>query len=210
MANTKFSQFSAYSPSGGSLMGVGLQGGTNVQFPVRVIANVTLSHTAPTDLDPALADTFHLTSDGSGQVQVANLLNFPVDGDGYDVPMIGKIIEIVLVDQANGSDAVHVTVQNTAPITCKGIPGVGSLPLADYALLDYLNASAEFQWGGSQFSLDLTIYNNDTVMLPGSGQASIIPTQDFNNIRATNIPTADPHIAGVIWANLGILTISAG
>lgn len=29
-------------------------------------------------------------------------------------------------------------------------------------------------------------------------------------IYAPNMPTADPHRAGVFWANAGILTVSAG
>jgi hypothetical protein len=29
-------------------------------------------------------------------------------------------------------------------------------------------------------------------------------------VKMTAIPTADPHVVGELWANSGILTISAG
>ena len=30
------------------------------------------------------------------------------------------------------------------------------------------------------------------------------------NIVVTGMPTADPHVVGALWANSGVLTISAG
>lgn len=31
-----------------------------------------------------------------------------------------------------------------------------------------------------------------------------------NNIKMPTLPTSDPHVVGVLWSNLGIVTVSAG
>lgn len=55
--------------------------------------------------------------------------------------------------------------------------------------------------------------NNDLILASGSGAMIFTGIQvnlDQIQIMMSNIPTADPHISGLLWSNLGILTISAG
>jgi hypothetical protein len=58
----------------------------------------------------------------------------------------------------------------------------------------------------------------DATVVRTSGTQSIAGTKTFSgvfvlsnaSVSATAIPTADPHVVGRIWANSGVLTISAG
>ncbi len=38
------------------------------------------------------------------------------------------------------------------------------------------------------------------------GLGAVVP----NPVFLSDLPTADPHVAGRVWANSGVLTISAG
>lgn len=47
------------------------------------------------------------------------------------------------------------------------------------------------------------------------GQVSLTSTGDFGSTASggnvvLGLPTVDPHVAGALWANSGVVTVSAG
>ena len=37
-----------------------------------------------------------------------------------------------------------------------------------------------------------------------------VASPSYRTLTLTNLPTADPHVAGQVWSNGGVLTVSAG
>jgi hypothetical protein len=56
--------------------------------------------------------------------------------------------------------------------------------------------------GGSELVVDKTgklTLGNASITINAAGQAVV-----------AGVPSADPHVAGVLWSNSGVLTVSAG
>jgi len=67
------------------------------------------------------------------------------------------------------------------------------------------NAKVYEQQGADTFVVDEggTLSFNTTT-------TAVTFTVTSGKLIVANIPTADPHVAGALWANVGVLTISAG
>lgn len=66
------------------------------------------------------------------------------------------------------------------------------------------NTTVYFEQGGNS----MVIAEGGTIKV---GDGSITLTTDgSNNLIVTGLPTSDPSVAGALWADTGVVTVSAG
>jgi len=55
-------------------------------------------------------------------------------------------------------------------------------------------------------NVDVSVNQGGTALTVGS----IVFTASGTNIVVTGLPTSDPAVAGALWSNTGVVTVSAG
>ncbi len=151
--------------------------------------------------------TYYVTSGGTGGHEALRL-NFPfLDIGGFvNAQLIGLRTTIVLVDQSNGSDIIDLTVGlggNLKSYIENNIP-LGSEREISAISLSYVGAFVCLMWAGDHWAIDMGLSRNQSDYTP------INSAGDWSQVLVQNLPTADPHVVGQLWNNLGILSISAG
>lgn len=179
---------------------------------------------------------YAITTGGTGGVEVVDIQDpdLPVDGS-YNPGLIGMRLTLYVAVQTDPADVVKVlrsgnpfffvypstTLRNSfLQQTNNGI------------ILDYVGAMAQLVWCGDRWEFDVAItQNNDNSTFASANNPFKVTTADATNgnvadvtigpgahsgtgsagnLKVQNIPTADPHVAGAVWNNSGVLTVSAG
>lgn len=95
---------------------------------------------------------------------------------------------------AQDIDAAGFAVQNGGQFRIENLAAVGGL----FAVNG--DGSANFSSGLNSFAADGTVDLAD----------GHLHVDTDGSVRMDNLPTSDPHVAGQLWSNLGIITISTG
>jgi hypothetical protein len=178
------------------------------------------------------AKLVYITTGGTGAEEVINLTIPPFNiGTYYNAENIAQRVTFVLVALTDPGDSVRVTINGSdgAPFFQEALSYYGVYGY-DTIILDFLSASVSLVWDGTQFALDLYYAGNNfsgtydtrditlttAVTSPGKkvrlqgGSGGLVFDQGTGPWTIENIPTSDPGVAGQVWSNLGILTISSG
>jgi hypothetical protein len=59
-------------------------------------------------------------------------------------------------------------------------------------------------------SYDTPIYREQGGSVLVMGNVAFVVDPNTDCLILLNVPTSDPHLAGAVWANNGVLTLSAG
>lgn len=108
MADTKFSEFDAASGDDGAITSVGLQDGANVKFGGSASVTTGASPTTLTQ-EQLLKDVIEVTTGGTDDVEILNIVPLTLDGDGQNTSFIGHKICIRFQTQTSGSDSIRIT-----------------------------------------------------------------------------------------------------
>lgn len=146
-------------------IGPGSGGGGSVVPPVTAITTGAAPVTAP-----AVANSFYsITTGGTAGVEVLNLPNFALDGNGYNNDNIGQRVSFSLDVQTDPSDVVQITLagSGTIPMTPSNFfQNARAQRVTGGIILEFAGASASVVWRGDRWLFDhaATGSNDDSVL----------------------------------------------
>lgn len=133
---------------------------------------------------------------GANDFDDATITNSTVNSSviGGTTPAAGHFTTLDVTDAVALSPASHNVVLSPTGT------GVVTIAPATAGSMDRVNVGATTRGTGA------------FTTLAANGAVTLTSTVSMSNASLTlsAIPTADPHVAGRVWANVGILTISAG
>lgn len=179
----------------------------------------------------------HITASGdisaSGLMEISSSLR--IDGDraffhkedrnyliindlaDFDQTIIGRTgVSTPLTAYGNVTASGHISCSSAQSIMT-ATTGAFNHIITDGETLEFRNATTRAKIGSLKFDptrgLDVQDQNGDggkmkakTVEIPSGGNLIVSASQvDF-----TNLPTSDPSVAGRLWSNRGVVTVSAG